>query len=343
MTDRKGPRRRKLAYEILGLIGISAVIAGILFWILSVTSATIAEHYCFYNDVVMDEFDWMAVDRWIFGASGVICAVVFSVIFLAMLGDRMRYIRKLTRGIDALRLGQADSPIPLEGKNELTELADAINYMATTQRQLREKEQALAREKEQLIRALSHDIRTPLTSILAYTEYLAQTEDVPAEEQKKHLQMMKKKAGQIRDLTGLLLDGSNRNPERFEDAHLLFAQLAAEFEEDLEERFAVTVDLSDCPSFSGAFDVQELRRIFDNLSSNVHKYADTETPVCLTISVAEGLCIRQTNGIRAQASRQSGYQLGIHSIRRMAQNYGGQVQVEQTEEKFSITITFSDF
>ena len=344
MTERRSPRRRRLAFEILGLIGISALAAAILFLILSWTATIIAENYCFYNNVEMDEFDWLAVDRWIFSLSGLLSAGCFSLLFLAMLGDRMAYIRKLTRGIDALRMGQAESTIPLEGNNELTELADAINYMAYTQQQLREKEQALAREKDLLIRSLSHDIRTPLTSILAYSEYLAGRSDISPEEQKKHLQMIGKKAQQIRDLTELLLDGSNRNLEHFADARLLFAQLAAEFEEDLEGRFCVNGDLADCPAFAGTFDVQELRRIFDNLSSNVQKYADPAQPVSLRVSVKDGsLQILQTNDIRTPEGPQTGYQLGINSIRRIAQHYGGTVSVGRTAEKFSIAVTLSDF
>ena len=344
MTDRKPIKRRKLAYEILGLIAFSALLAAVLFLILSHTAAVIAENYCFYNDVEMTEFDWLEVDRWTFSVSAMISAAFFSLLFLVLLGDRMAYIRTLTKGIDALRMGQENYTIPLQGRNELTELADAINYMSATQQQLREKEQTLAREKEQLIRTLSHDIRTPLTSVLAYSEYLAEADDLPYDEQKQYLQMIQKKAEQIRDLTELLLDGGKRNIERFADAHLLMEQLAAEFEEALEERFSVRVDLSGCPSFAGAFDVQELRRIFDNLSSNVQKYADPNTPVCLKIGVdAEGLHILQTNGIREEADGQTGYQLGINSIRRIAQHYGGRVSVLQDANDFSITVTLSDF
>lgn len=156
--------------------------------------------------------------------------------------------------------------------------------------------------------------------------------------------MIRKKAEQIRDLTALLLDGDKRSLEHFDDAKLLMEQLAAEFEEELEERFAVHTDLSGCPSFAGTFDVQELRRIFDNLSSNVHKYADPDQPVYLHIGVdQDGLCIRQTNSIPADPGQKDSYKLGLNSIRRIAQNYGGRVVIRQDADRFSITITLSDF
>ena len=215
--------------------------------------------------------------------------------------------------------------------------------MSETQRLLREKEQALAREKEHFLRTLSHDIRTPLTSILAYSEYLASDDSIPEEQRKTHLQMIRKKAEQIRDLTALLLDGDKRCPEHFEDAHLLMEQLAAEFEEDLEDRFDVHADLADCPSFAGTFDAQELRRIFDNLSSNVRKYADPRQPVRLKIRVDQnGLTICQANAIPSDPVQQDSYRLGLNSIRRIAQNYAGRVELRKDTAHFEITILLTD-
>lgn len=335
-------KQRKLSLEILGLIGVSAFFAAFLLLILIMTGGTIVQGYCFRNDIVMTELDWLEADRWIWSVSGVLAAVGFSVLFLALLSERMAYIRTITEGIHALRLGDTDVSLPLEGRNELTELADSINFLSETQRNLKAKEQALAREKEQFFRTLSHDIRTPLTSILAYSEFLTSDHTIP-EEQKDNLRMIRKKAEQIRDLTALLLDGDKRCPEHFEDAHFLMEQLVAEFEENLEDGFDVRTDLSGCGSFAGTFDVQELRRIFDNLSSNVQKYADPGQPVSLRIKAdQDGLTIQQTNTIPASPVQRDSYKLGLNSIRRIAQNYGGRVEVRQDSESFSITIILAE-
>lgn len=344
MTDRKSTKGHRLAYEILGLIGISGLLAALVYWILSRVAGAIVESYCFNNNIIMTEFDWLDTDRWIFSISAIFSCGFFSVLFLSLLSDRMRYIRTLTEGIHALGMGQTKCTVPVEGKNELSELAQAINDMSAARERLREKEQTLASEKEQLIRTLSHDIRTPLTSVLVYSEYLANGTDIPEQTRKEHLQMIQKKALQIRDLTELLLDGGKRNLEHFEDAHLLIRQLAAEFEEELEEQFTVQTDLSGCPSFAGTFDVQELRRIFDNLSSNAQKYADPAHPVRLYIyKDAEGLHIEQSNTPGRQSSPEHSYRLGINSIRRIAQHYGGQVAVTQDGEIFSISIILTQF
>lgn len=343
MIERKASKRRKFAYELLMLAGISALVALLLFWMSIHIAAMLAEYYCFENDVPMTEFDWMEVERWIFGVGAVGAISVFCILFLSLLAGKLAYIRKITQGIDAMRTEQAQGDIPLEGNNELTELADAINYLSATQEQIRQKEQALAQEKEQLVRTLSHDIRTPLTSILAYSEYLCEVEELSVDQRKAHLQLIRRKAEQIRDLTAILLDGGKQNPEHFADARLLLEQLAAEFAEGLEDDFSVTMDLSGCHPFAGSFDVQQLRRIFDNLSSNVQKYASADQPVCLEIRTDGKLVITQRNAVRPSSGQEESHRLGINSIRRIAQDYGGSVSVLQDAQHFQITITLSDF
>lgn len=343
MTNGKTARRRRLSLQILGMIGFSAVLAVFLFLILRWGANAFIEVYCFNHDVPMDEFAWIQVNNWVFSAAMAVSAGFFILLFLGLLTDRLRYIRKLTDGIHRIRTGDFREPMETEGNNELTELACAINEMYQTQQVLRQKEQALAQEKEQFIRTMSHDIRTPLTAILAYADYLC-SEQVPEDNRKEHLQLMRKKALQIRDLTDVLLDGNKRNPEHFENARLLLQQLCAAFEEELEDSFSVQTELADCPAFAASFDVRELQRIFDNLISNVRKYADPDQPVTLSVCLQAGnLQIRQSNAIGRHPKNSDSYRLGLHSIRRIAQFYGGQAETQEENGIFRIQITFSEF
>lgn len=330
---------RKLAHEILGLIAISALLAALVFLILSGVAGAVVEEYVFNHDISMTEFDWMELDRLVFGGSVIAAVCFFSILFLALLADRMAYIRKITEGIHALRKEQAQ-PVPEEGNNELTELAAAINFLSAHQKQVKEKEQVLQAEKEALIRSLSHDIRTPLTSILTYSEYLADQETGLSPEGREQLALIRRKGEQIRDLTDILLDGGKRNLEHFDDARLLFAQLAEEFSGELENDFDLQINVTACPSFSGNFDVQELRRLFDNLSSNIRKYADPAWPVTLSAMVMDGrLLIRQENTVGSGALPAESLGIGLQSIRRIAQNYGGSVETDTEKGRFFITIT----
>ena len=342
MTKPNGQKRRKLSGEILGVLTITFVIALFLFQLLRIAAGAIIDSVLFMQDIVLTEAQYMQADDWIFNLSLLVSVGFFVILFLFLLGERLSYIRDILEGIDALQKGQENHMVPVEGNNELTQLAKAVNYLSKTQREVKQREQALSEEKEQFIRGLSHDIRTPLTSIMAYSELLAGQNDAAPEEQARYLNLIHTKAGQIKEMTDLLLDGSKRSPEYFENACLLMEQLAEEFESMLEDDFSVKTNLT-CPAFSATFDVQELQRIFDNLISNVQKYAAPDKPILLTISAEnEQLIIRQENAVRKLDAPAEGYQIGLKSIQRIAQNYGGRVEVQQDDAMFMIRILLSD-
>ena len=341
MTDKK-KRSRRLSYEILGIFAICFVLALILFLFLLNVGVGLVEEYCFYNDIILDDNDLYRLDTTFFSVSLAVSVIFFVILFLALFADKLAYIRTIIKGVDTLRSGEIGHRLPLEGNNELTRLAEAINYMSESEQTIKQRERQLGEEKEQLIRALSHDIRTPLTSIISYTDILANKKDRTVEEQNEYFTMIQKKSGQIKDITDILLDGGRRTTEYFEDAGLLIRQLVGEFEEMLEDSYQLSVDISECPSFAGSFDVQEMRRIFDNLISNIQKYADADKPVELSLSKNDsGLVICQKNAVKQNAQRADSYKMGIYSITRIAQNYGGSTDVSQSDTEFKIIITLS--
>ncbi|WP_287630649.1 MULTISPECIES: sensor histidine kinase [Lachnospiraceae] len=255
----------------------------------------------------------------------------------------MAYLREIIQGVEALRTHRMDFTMPIEGDNELKELAESINFLSETERRLRQLETELQAEKEQLIRDLSHDIRTPLTAMLSYSDYLGRKETLEQEEVQEYIALVQRKGQQIKALTDRLLDSGSRDLETIEDGKLLMEQLAGEWEEILENTFPCIVDTKNCPAFYGSFDIQELRRIFDNLASNVEKYADREQPVELRIdAVDKRLRVCQRNGIKTGTVPVESNQIGLESIRRIAALYGGMVKVSIEQGIFSIQITLSE-
>ena len=338
MTD-KMEKRRKLSLEILGIFAVCFVISLLLFFFLSYFSAGIVEEYCFNNDISLDGDAYFHLDSTVFSVSLTVSVGFFILLFFALFGERIAYIRTIIDGIDALQRGEFGHKVVLKGNNELTQLAEAVNYLSESERKIKEKEKKLNEEREELIRTLSHDIRTPLTSIMSYTELLLDTsEPLTPEEQKKYFMLVSKKTAQIKELTDILLDGGRRDVEYFEYERLLIEQLANEFEEVLEDEYQLSVTLSPL-----RFDIREMRRILDNLISNIQKYAAPTESVVLSMSKTDvGLVIRQKNTIRENKKTAESHHMGIHSIRRIAHNYGGTVEISENENKFEIIITLSN-
>ncbi len=339
----KAKKRRKLSVEILTLVCLCFALSLILFLFISTFGGALVEEYCFNHDIVLDEFEWYRLDNTVRSVGFAVSAVFFTVLFLILFGERLSYIRKITAGVESLRARDYSKQVLLLGNNELTELAEAVNYLSESEKRLREKEKKLNTEKEELIRTLSHDIRTPLTSIISYTELLSAKGILTAEEQREYFSLVSKKTAQIKELTDIMLDGGRREAEFFEDARLLFEQLKDEFESELEESFTLAVEPLHLPVFSGRFDIGELRRIFDNLISNILKYAEPAQAVELSVLKTDGgIAIRQSNHVRKDKQTSESHKMGLSSIRRIVHNYGGTVEVSETDGKFEIIITLSN-
>lgn len=341
-------KRQKLAIEILGILGGVGIIAIFFFLFLKMAGLALALAYCEEKDIILDDIEYFVMDSWIQSISMLVAVFLFSVLFLFLLGQKLAYVNEIISGVEALRTHKMDFIMRLEGNNELTELAESINFLSATQRELQLQEKQMQEEKEKLIRELSHDIRTPLTSILSYSEYMLQKKNIEQMEMTNYISMMQQKSEQIKILTDRLLEGGKRKLELFENAKFLMQQLAEEWAFLIEDTFSCVIDMEDCPNFSGEFDVHELQRIFDNLASNIEKYADRNKEVTLKIFVKENrLIIEQTNGIRIiknieDMEQIESHKIGLQSIRRIAEHYGGNMEVLESEELFWIRIVLSE-
>ena len=157
----------------------------------------------------------------------------------------------------------------------------------------------------------------------------------------EYITRVQRKAEQIKSLTDQLLDGGARNLEKIENGKFLMQQLADEWETALENSFRCEINMGNCPDFAGEFDVREMRRIFDNLVSNVEKYADESKGVRLEISEKEEcLVIKQENMIKKELQNVESRGIGITSIKRIVENYGGKVLVNKEDDRFTIEIIF---
>ena len=341
-SSKKMKKKGKLSKEILVIFIISILAAVCTYFFFRSTAGSYVFDYCEKKKIILDELQNIQLDYLIEFGSLLTSVLMFLLLFLFLLGRKLSYLQVISEGIEALRIHRMDYKIPIKGNNELTDLAHRINYLSRTEKELSEKEKQLKKERELLIRALSHDIRTPLTSIRSYSEMMEKKlgeEVVDREEIRDYVELMIKKADQMKDLSGQLLENCKHNPERIEDGKLLMEQLAWEWEEQLEDRFDVRIDVAGCPAFSGEIDVREFQRVFDNLYSNVLKYAEESIPVELIIGETEGrLSIFQKNKKKKDISHVESHQIGLLSIKAIAGNYGGNVEVKEDEDSYEIRI-----
>ena len=335
--------KSRLSKEILKVFGVTFLIALVCFWVLNEAANQIVLNYVESGVLSITEYQLIDIQYWILGLSFFSGVFLFVILFLYLTGERLAYIGEIVKGIDALGRHEWNHEIPLRGENELTELAKCINDFSKEEQAFQEKEKKMQEEKASLIRSLSHDIRTPLTSMMAYSELMKQKESLTAEEIKTYMELVEQKSQQIKVLTDRLLDGGNRQLEQIENGRFLMEQLVDEWLSELEDIYDCQVDLKQCPNFSGEFDIQEMRRIFDNLASNIHKYADERFPIHFSVETKAGrVCLCQSNVRKELNMPVESTKIGIDSIKKIAEHYGGTVKVRQTEHDFSIFITLCE-
>lgn len=144
------------------------------------------------------------------------------------------------------------------------------------------------RMKTELITNVSHDIKTPLTSIINYADLISKEEtDNPVI--KEYSEVLFRQSNRLRRLTENLVEASKASTGNVEvnlspcEVGVLLAQTVGEFEQKLEEKgMTLVTKQPEEPIFIMA-DGKHLWRVFDNLMNNICKYAQDSTRVYLSV------------------------------------------------------------
>ena len=130
LTNENGRKTKRLSREILGLLLITAVIA-LFFWgFLYLTANSISETYFTERNLQPSEGQWLTLRAWIRSVSLLSTVILFLVLFLFLLGQKLAYLREIIQGVDALRTHRLEDTIPLREANELLHSEAAYAKMA---------------------------------------------------------------------------------------------------------------------------------------------------------------------------------------------------------------------
>ncbi len=200
-------------------------------------------------------------------------------------------LRTLQKGGEELAKGNLDYRIPLEnlrfdfqthGEN-LNHIRDGIE--AAVQERLKAE-----RMKTELITNVSHDIKTPLTAIVSHVDLLKK-EPMPTESAAEHLAVLERQSARLKKLTEDLVEASKAatgslTVERVRtEVNILLEQCAGEYTEKLARK-DLSLVLTMTPETPVILaDGRLLWRIFENLLSNIEKYAQSGTRVYLSSEV----------------------------------------------------------
>lgn len=273
--------------------------------------------------------------------------VICILIFMTLLKKKVRYINLIEKGIKIIESGSLKYRIPLQDDDELTSLAISINDMSHAMQERLEWEEKLKKENYDMITSISHDIRTPLTSVICYLDLLTDGKYDSPEKLQQYLENAKNKAYQIKGLTDNLfahsLVSNEEIPFKYQavNGNELMAQFISDCIYVLEDKgFTVEYEDKALTPYTVTADVQQLGRVFDNLCSNIMKYADQKYPVSFSLKImGQELILTQTNLISAQAHSQESSGIGIHTCKKILERHDGSLTITKTQKYFSAMIT----
>lgn len=148
------------------------------------------------------------------------------------------------------------------------------------------------RMKTELITNVSHDIKTPLTSIVNYVDLL-QKEDVQSEAAREYIAVLDRQSRRLKKLTGDLVEASKASSGALPvdlqptDVSVLFDQIVGEYQERLADCRLTLVARPPEQPLTVCADGKLLSRVMDNLMSNICKYALEDTRVYAVASCDE--------------------------------------------------------
>ena len=275
-------------------------------------------------------------------------AIVFILLLFALIHRKIRYVNQLEQDLKVLGGGNLEYPITIKGRDELTSLAAGIEALKNGILEEQQMKAEAEKANMELVTAMSHDLRTPLTSLIGYLELLNMHRYEDEEQLKKYLEYCRKKAFQMKKVSDRLFEYFlvyGREEKGLQLQKIPSVELAedlcnGQFFDWQDHGGTIRCQIGNLEGFVQV-DSEYMQRVMDNLISNLKKYGDPQFP--LEIEAKEQLDmlhIQVTNHIRDRKDHPESTQIGLKTCRKIMENHGGSFIWKQEKDEFMITIMF---
>ena len=287
--------------------------------------------------------------------------------FLIYFVNKLGYLNEIMKGVHRIKEGEINYKI--EEKNDIyfSSLANDINNISQGLENSIEQRIKSERMKSELITNVSHDLKTPLTSIINYVELIKKEENIQPEYLKDYVQVLDKKSKRLKILIEDLFEASKASTGNIElelvrlDLKQLLQQSIGELEDKLEEaNLSLRVNLTEEDTYVLA-DGRRLYRVFENLLCNISKYSLKNTRVYIDVTKEDGKIITTMKNIssyelnfdpdeimerfkRADESRNTeGSGLGLAIARDLVSLQGGKMSIEIDGDLFKAKVVMNEY
>lgn len=297
--------------------------------------------------------------------SAIVSFIIFILVFLTITKKKIEYIEYISNSLREISKGDLEYNVEVKGYDELAILASDINYMEREIKEKIENERLAEKTKSELITNVSHDLRTPLTSVMGYMGLVKDKKYSSEEERDDYLNIAYNKAEKLKILIEDLFQYTKMNNEGLSlekseiDINELIRQLIMELSPTAEEKNIEFVDNMGNKRVIMNVDGDKISRVFENILSNAVKYSPSGEKISIlcedtsvsTIITVENLC---GNGItkeeldkiferfyRGDKSRNSdtgGSGLGLAIAKSIVDMHGGDIWANLNGDMVSFNV-----
>ena len=273
-------------------------------------------------------------------------------------------LRTLQKGGEKLAQGDFSSPIDTKYLiGDFKRYGQELNDLQGGLEQAVQEQMKAEHLKTELITNVSHDIKTPLTSIVNYVDLLKK-EDIPSPTAREYIDVLDRQSHRLKKLTEDLVEASKASSGALNvelqptDVNVLLSQFEGEYQERLAACRLTLVTRPPAADTMICADSRLLSRVMDNLVSNMCKYALENTRVYVTAQVSDSSVTISFKNVsrdelnispdelmerfvRGDASRHTeGSGLGLSIARSLVQLQGGTFELSIDADLFRADITF---
>ncbi|MDO5718884.1 MAG: HAMP domain-containing sensor histidine kinase [Tissierellia bacterium] len=283
---------------------------------LPVTEVGFKNH--FYKDIILF-------------VSLIICFVIYIVYMIDLVKKQRDYITYLIDEVHVINNGDYRNPILLQGNNELSHLASHVELLRNQMLKNHEIQKKTNERQTRVLSSISHDLRTPLTTLTGYLEIL-NDEDFDDEDLKKqYMKYTLDRAYQLQDLTDIafeyfyIKDNENQGIKLLRcNSYMNLIDILKHCSRYIEQNgFKLDMDL---PIHKVAlfYDVRMVERLFDNIFTNINRYGDPDEIVRIYSKINKGqIIIKMENAIRTMRKSGESTGIGLKNCRAIMKNHKG--------------------
>ncbi|HFQ7765321.1 TPA: histidine kinase dimerization/phospho-acceptor domain-containing protein [Clostridioides difficile] len=298
---------------------------------------------------------------------GLLFSICIFLGFTIYITKRLSYLSYVIEGTERIKKGELDYKIKITGNDNFTFLAENINNIGEGLDRAIEEQVKSERMKSDLITNVSHDLKTPLTSIINYVDLIKKEESIQPEYINDYINVLESKSKRLKLLIEDLFEASRVSSGNIElqiskiDLVQLLRQSIGELEEKLSKNnLYLKLNVPNDKVYIWA-DGRRMYRVFENLLSNIAKYSLEETRVYIDVyDYGENVKVTMKNISsyelnfdpseimerfkRADESRNTeGSGLGLAIARDLVDLQGGKFYIEIDGDLFKANLEFQKY